>query len=370
MKVLTVVGTRPEVIKLAPVVMELAARDGIESLVCTTAQHRQMADQMFEVFGITPDLDLDLMQPNQSLPTLASRMIESVAKLLEEHRPDWVLVQGDTTTAFVVGLAAFYCQVKIGHVEAGLRSGDLTSPWPEEGNRKLLSQISNLHFAPTSQAGDNLRSEGLAEDSIVVTGNTVIDALLATRSRLDGDAAFLEKVVSSLPRLDPDRRLVVVTVHRRENHGERLLQICRALRHLAARGDIEILIPLHPNPNVGGVVREALSGIPAIHLVEPLEYPAFVWAMNRSTLLISDSGGVQEEAPTLGRPVVVLRDTTERPEAVEAGCSILVGTDYDRIVAVASRLLDDPAEYARRAAPNTLFGDGLAARRLVDRLLA
>lgn len=370
MKILTVVGTRPEVIKLAPVVKELAARSGVESLVCTTAQHRQMADQMFEVFGITPDLDLDLMLPNQSLPALAGRMIESVSRLLDEHRPDWVLVQGDTTTAFIVGLAAFYCRVKIGHVEAGLRSGDLNSPWPEEGNRKLLSQIANLHFAPTIQAAENLRREGLAEDTIIVTGNTVIDALLATRARLESDHGFRNRVMAGLPSFDPNRRLVVVTVHRRENHGERLLQICHALRTLAGRGDIEVLIPLHPNPNVGGVVKEALRDIPAIHLVEPLEYPAFVWAMNRCTLLISDSGGVQEEAPTLGRPVVVLRDTTERPEAVEAGCSILVGTDPQRIIMEASRLLDDPEEYSRRAAPNSLFGDGLSARRLVDRLLA
>lgn len=359
--VLTIFGTRPEAIKLAPVVRELRRREGVTVDVCVTAQHRQMLDQVLEIFGILPEVDLDLMEPGQTLPALTARVLTAVSGVLEERRPDVVLVQGDTTTAMAAGLAAFYARIPVGHVEAGLRTGDRYSPFPEEINRRIVSTLGTWHFAPTERAAGALRREHVPEATIHVTGNTVIDALLAV----------LESTVAPPGLFTPsERRLVLVTAHRRESFGSRIAEAFGALRELVDRNpDVEIVYPVHLNPNVQEPARHILGGHPRIQLVPPQGYVAFVHLMARSTLILTDSGGIQEEAPALGKPVLVMREDTERPEAIEAGTARLVGTDAGTIIREAERLLHDRSAYEAMARAANPFGDGTAARQIADILL-
>jgi UDP-N-acetylglucosamine 2-epimerase (non-hydrolysing) len=354
LKVLFVFGTRPEAIKLAPVIRCLREDSRFDVRVAVTAQHRAMLDQVLEVFSIRPDHDLNVMQAGQTLGQSAARMIAALEPVMSLEKPDCVVVQGDTTSTFCGSLAAFYKEIPVAHVEAGMRTGDLRQPFPEEMNRVLTSRLAALHFAATDAASANLRREGVSSADIFVTGNTGIDAVLSVRD--------------SLPSFDADlsKQVILVTAHRRESFGEGFVRICRALRRLAERADVEIVYPVHPNPNVQGVVTEQLRGVPNIRLIEPLEYVAFVDLMRRAHILLTDSGGVQEEGPSLGKPVLVMREKTERPEAVAAGTATLVGTDEDRIVAEAARLLDDPVEYARRARIHNPYGDGRASARIRD----
>ena len=333
--------------------------------MCVTAQHRQMLDQVLELFAITPDVDLDLMQPGQDLTDITARVLVGMRGVMRDWRPDLVLVQGDTTTTFAASLAAHYEKIAVGHVEAGLRTGNLYAPWPEEMNRRLTTVLSALHFAPTPWARDNLLREGVAADVVQVTGNTVIDALLEIVARLDADHALRAMLERQFGFLDPSRRLLLVTGHRRESFGSGFEQICQALRTLGEREDVEILYPVHLNPNVQEPVRRILGTCPRIHLIEPLDYLPFVYLMSRSDVIVTDSGGVQEEAPSLGKPVLVMRETTERPEAVEAGTAKLVGTDRERIVMETTRLLEDAAAYCAMAQAHNPYGDGKAAERIV-----
>jgi len=361
-KILTIFGTRPEAIKLAPVIKELERRNDVfVSKVCVTAQHREMLDPFLQLFGINPDWDLNIMQPNQSLFDVTAKALVKLKEVLEKENPDLVLVQGDTTTTFTAALAAYYLKIKVGHVEAGLRTLDKYNPFPEELNRRLVGHIADLHFAPTKRAKENLLSEGIPESSIFVTGNTVVDALFMILARTKSED-YLPKALSQ-----PDRKLILVTAHRRESFGEGIANICLALKEIVKRvPDVEIVYPVHLNPNVREPVYRMLSGMERVHLIEPLDYISFVHLMKASYLILTDSGGIQEEAPSLGKPVLVLRNTTERPEAVEAGAAKLVGTDPQRIVAETLRLLQDPSEYSKMAnAPNP-FGDGKASLRIVD----
>ncbi|MEN3977233.1 UDP-N-acetylglucosamine 2-epimerase (non-hydrolyzing) [Emcibacter sp. SYSU 3D8] len=368
-RILTVFGTRPEAIKMAPVVTALEASPVLDARVCVTSQHRQMLDQVLELFAIRPDWDLDIMKAGQSLNDITAGVLAGMEGVFDDWRPDRVLVHGDTTTTFAASLAAYYRKIPVGHVEAGLRTGNRYSPWPEEMNRRLTGALADLHFAPTSRARDNLLAENVPADSVYVTGNTVIDALAMTRDRLLADDALVRRYDDRFAFLGP-KRLVLVTGHRRESFGDGLRQMCLALADLAARGDVTVLYPVHLNPNVKGPVHELLGGLPDIHLTEPEDYLPFVYLMNRGTLIITDSGGIQEEAPSLGKPVLVTRDTTERPEAVEAGTVIMTGTDRARIVAEASRLLDDASHYDRMSHAHNPYGDGHAARRIVSYLEA
>jgi UDP-N-acetylglucosamine 2-epimerase (hydrolysing) len=358
--VLSVFGTRPEAIKMAPVLKALAREPGLCSLVCVTAQHREMLDQVLSLFSIHPDVDLDLMRGGQTLTQVTTRALIELEPYLVSIRPDLLLVQGDTTTTMAASLAAFYARVPVAHVEAGLRTGDPLHPWPEEVNRRVTTVIATHHFAPTEHARQNLLAERVAEEAITVTGNTVIDALL--------------EVVAQKPSQAPPlplrgRRLVLVTAHRRENFGEPLLEIIDALRDLAARyPDVDVVYPVHRNPNVDGPVRRGLGGVAGVHLIDPLEYKPFADLMNAAYLILTDSGGIQEEAPSLGKPVLVLRDETERPEAVEAGTVRLVGPHRAAIVRAASELLDSPEAYARMARAVNPYGDGKAAGRIVAKI--
>lgn len=362
--VAVVFGTRPEAIKMAPVIQALQATPGIRTKVFVTAQHRQMLDQALAVFGITPDVDLDLMAPNQGLPDLLARIVQGMSGLLARERPDLLLVHGDTSTTLGAALAAFYARVPIGHVEAGLRTHDLRAPWPEEANRRLAAPLAALHFAPTETARANLLAEGIAADLIHVTGNTVVDALLSVSRRIDADAVLRAQLAGQFPFLDPSRRLVLVTGHRRENFGEGFEQLCLALRDIASRPDLQVVYPVHLNPHVREPVNRILSGSPNVVLIEPVEYLPFVYLMGRADLILTDSGGIQEEAPSLGKPVLVLRDTTERPEAVAAGTVRLVGPSRTRITREATRLLDDAALHAEMARAHNPYGDGLSAPRI------
>jgi UDP-N-acetylglucosamine 2-epimerase (non-hydrolysing) len=361
-KILTIFGTRPEAIKLAPVIKELERRNDVfVSKVCVTAQHREMLDPFLQLFGINPDWDLNIMQPNQSLFDVTAKALIKLKEVLEKEKPDLVLVQGDTTTTFTAALAAYYLKIKVGHVEAGLRTLDKYNPFPEELNRRLVGHIADLHFAPTKRAKENLLSEGIPEGSIFVTGNTVVDALFMILARTKSED-YLPKALSQ-----PDRKLILVTAHRRESFGEGIANICLALKEIVKRvPDVEIVYPVHLNPNVREPVYRMLSGMERVHLIEPLDYISFVHLMKASYLILTDSGGIQEEAPSLGRPVLVLRNTTERPEAVEAGAAKLVGTDPQRIVAETLRLLQDPSGYSKMATVPNPFGDGKAALRIVD----
>ncbi len=362
-RVLCVFGTRPEAIKFCPLIAELRSRpQQFDLRVAVTAQHREMLDQVLAAFGVQPDHDLDLMRPGQSLTALTARILAALEPVLDRVRPDAVLVQGDTTTTLAAALAAFYAGIPVGHIEAGLRTGDLQQPFPEELNRVLTARMAALHFAPTPAARDHLLAEGVDPDRVHVTGNTGIDAVLEIRDRIESGTV----PAPEWPQLDPAKRWIVVTSHRRENFGPGFVRSMQALRRLAARGDVQIIYPVHRNPNVSGTAHDILDPVPGVVLLDPLSYVPFVDLMRRAHLIITDSGGIQEEAPSLGKPVLVLREKTERPEAVEAGTVILVGTGEDRIVTEATRLLDDPAAYEAMARRHNPYGDGQASRRIAE----
>jgi len=367
MKVLSIFGTRPEAIKMAPLIKALEAEPGLTSIVCVTGQHRAMLDQVLDLFGIRPDHDLDVMVPNQTLNGLCARVMGALDDLIAMARPDRVLVHGDTTTAMAASLAAVHRQVPVGHVEAGLRTYDLSQPWPEELNRRIVDVASDWLFAPTPCARGNLAGERL-EGRIVVTGNTVIDALRMTAERLHCDTDLRARLDAQFGILRGDRKLLLVTGHRRENFGGGFANICAALAELSLQPGLEIVYPVHLNPNVQGPVREALAGKPNIHLIEPQDYVPFVYLMQRAHLILTDSGGVQEEAPSLGKPVLVMRDVTERPEAVAAGTVRLVGTNASRIVSEATRILDREPVSTTFAPHGNPYGDGDAAARIVAAL--
>ncbi len=364
MKVLTVFGTRPEAIKLAPVIKALEADPEIASRTCTTGQHREMVDRVLEVFGIRPDHDLALMRPGQTLNGLAARAVAALDPVLEAERPDRVLVHGDTTTALAATLAAFHRQIPVGHVEAGLRTGDLARPWPEEANRRCIDAVADQLYAPTAAASANLRAENLGPRRIVVTGNTVIDALAIAHRRSEA-APVSAELAAVEARAEAGAKIILVTGHRRESFGAGFQGICTALARLAERGDVEIVYPVHPNPQVREPVLSRLGGLPRVHLIEPLDYLPFVRLLACAHFTLTDSGGVQEEAPSLGTPVLVMRDVTERPEAVAAGTARLVGTDPDRILAAASALLDEPEDHARVSRIANPYGDGRASARIL-----
>lgn len=364
--VVVCVGTRPEAIKMAPVVLALRDTRGLRVRLLTTAQHRQMLDQVLEVFSLTPDFDLNLMKPNQELAETGARILTGVQAVLRDWKPDAVLVHGDTSTSLFAALAAFYEKIPVGHVEAGLRTYDFQAPWPEEMNRRLVDPICRWCFAPTERAAADLRAERIPEGCIEVTGNTVVDALLAARDRVRAQPPDLSLLA---PPLDEARRLVLVTGHRRENFGEPFKQFCLALRDIvAAVPDVELVYPVHLNPNVQRPVNDILGGVERVRLIPPVSYLPFVWLMDRAYLIITDSGGVQEEAPTLRTPVLVTREVTERPEAVEAGLAKLVGARRDAIVREATTLLTDAKAHAAMRAGENPYGDGKAARRIADRL--
>lgn len=366
MKILIVFGTRPEAIKMAPVVKTLQATPGLKVHVCVTGQHRQMLDQVLALFGIVPDVDLNIMKPGQDLTDITAAILTALRDVLANGAYDRLLVHGDTTTTMAASLAAFYARVPVGHVEAGLRTGNIFAPWPEEMNRRLVGRIADLHFAPTETARAALRAEGVADGAIHVTGNTVIDALQEVVARLREDEGLQADIATRFPFLDAPggRRMILVTGHRRENFGTGFEQICQALKRIAAARDVQVVYPVHLNPNVQEPVRRILGDAQAVHLIAPQDYLPFVWLMDRAHLIITDSGGVQEEAPALGKPVLVMRETTERPEALAAGTVRLVGTDADRIETEALRLLDDPAAHAEMARALNPYGDGQASRRI------
>ena len=369
LKILSVFGTRPEAIKMAPVVEELKNSPGIQSYVCLTAQHRHMLDQVVKLFKIKPDYDLNLMKPGQNLTDITTGVLSGLRPILRKLKPDLLLAQGDTTTVFAAALAAFYEKIPVGHVEAGLRTGNVFSPWPEEMNRKLASAIARLHFAPTPKAKQNLLREGVNPKDIFVTGNTVIDALLEVVARFKKNPQLNREMESRFPFLDPSRKLILVTGHRRENFGRGFENICRALARLSQRDDVQIVYPVHLNPNVQEPVKRLLGKGKRAHLIEPLDYLPFVFLMGRAYLILTDSGGVQEEAPSLGKPVLVMRDTTERPEAVDAGTVILVGTNENKIIGETVKLLDNPRHYRKMTRAHNPYGDGRAAKRIVKIIL-
>lgn len=370
MKILSVFGTRPEAIKLAPVVRELQCTHSVQHVTCVTGQHREMLDQVVQLFELRPEYDLNIMRPGQSLDYITQAVLGGVGNVIEREKPDWLLVQGDTTTAFAAALAAFYAKVRVGHVEAGLRTQNRLSPWPEEANRRLISTLADLHFAPTEQAARNLHLELVPANSIRVTGNTVIDALQWTAQRVEGDMALEAVLRERAPALLGDLRpLILVTLHRRENQGERLRNVCAGLRKVAARGDVCMAFPVHMNPAVREVVAAELGDTASVYLLPPLDYLPFVTLLKRSRFVVTDSGGIQEEAPGLGKPVLVARDTTERPEALASGTALLVGTAGETIELECNRLLDDAGHFGRMANAINPFGDGQAAKRIVEHLL-
>jgi len=369
-KCLAVFGTRPEAIKMAPVVKALRGHPAIDTQVCVTAQHREMLDQVLRLFQIQPEHDLNLMKAGQDLTDITTSVLTGMRALLQRLKPDRVLVHGDTTTTLGASLAAYYQRIPVGHVEAGLRTGNIYAPWPEEVNRRVSDSICDLLFAPTPLSAENLRREGAPAEGIFVTGNTVIDALFEIIGRLRREPELARQAEERLPRLTEGRRLILVTGHRRENFGGGFERICEALARLAERPDVDIVYPVHLNPNVQEPVRRILGGHANVHLIEPLDYLPFVVMMDRAYLIVTDSGGVQEEAPSLGKPVLVMRDTTERPEAVGAGTVKLVGTEVDKIVGETERLLDDPETYRRMSQALNPYGDGKASPRILEALLA
>lgn len=365
-RILLVFGTRPEAIKMAPLVKEFQKdSENFTTKVCVTAQHREMLDQVLDFYEINPDFDLDLMKPNQNLYTLTADIITGMKPILDEFQPHHVFVHGDTTTTMATSLAAFYSGAKVSHIEAGLRTYNKLSPFPEEINRQITGRVADYNFAPTRTSEDNLLSEKTSKESILVTGNTVIDALYFSVEKVNQlqNHAEIEKLKSLV---DADKDLVLVTGHRRENHGQGFLSICQALKKIAEQSDAQIIYPVHLNPNVQKPVYEILSGIENVYLIDPLSYPAFVWLMDKAKLIITDSGGVQEEAPSLGKPVLVMRDNTERPEAVEAGTVILVGTNTDKITEEGLDLLNNEERYKRMSQLHNPYGDGKASERVVS----
>jgi UDP-N-acetylglucosamine 2-epimerase (non-hydrolysing) len=369
-KILLVFGTRPEAIKMAPVFSALQNTPNVLVSVCVTGQHRQMLDQVLELFGIKPEFDLNLMKPGQDLTDITSNVLLGLRGVFKQSLPDMVLVHGDTSTTLGASLAAYYAKVQVGHVEAGLRTGNKYAPWPEEMNRRLTGALADLHFAPTEQSRQNLLAEGVATENITVTGNTVIDALLQVVERVQTDTNLQSSMAQKFDFLDSAKRMVLVTGHRRENFGQGFENICQALAQLAARGDVQVVYPVHLNPHVQEPVNRILGQCPNVHLLEPQDYLPFVYLMHRSSLIVTDSGGVQEEAPSLGKPVLVMRDTTERPEALAAGTVRLVGTSTQRIVDTAQQLLNDPVAYQSMARAHNPYGDGQAAQRIAQTLTA
>ncbi|MAQ30039.1 MAG: UDP-N-acetylglucosamine 2-epimerase (non-hydrolyzing) [Erythrobacter sp.] len=368
-KILTVFGTRPEAIKLFPLVHRLARDDRFIGRVCISAQHREMLDQVLDIAGIVPDHDLDLMTPGQTLDALTARALVEIGKVLDLEQPDWVVVQGDTTTVMAGAIAAYYRKIPVCHVEAGLRSGDIHHPWPEEVNRRVVGSFAALHCAPTTTARDALLRENVDPATVHVTGNTVIDALQWVTARVDNRPALADGL-RALEERFAGRRIIGVTSHRRENFGEGMQAIAKAVKSIASRQDVAVIFPVHLNPQVRAVMKAELAGLDNVALLEPLDYPQFARLLDISHLMLTDSGGVQEEAPALGKPVLVMRETTERPEGIAAGTARLVGTDADRIVRETNRLLDDPAAYAAMAQAHNPFGDGHAAERIADLLAA
>lgn len=367
--IIFVFGTRPEAIKLAPLINLMKQNKTIRTSICVTAQHRQMLDQVLDLFGITPNIDLNLMKPGQDLVGVTSEVLINLQRVFQEERPNWVVVHGDTTTTFSAALAAFYEKIPVAHVEAGLRTGNFYAPWPEEMNRAFVGKLAALHFAPTDQSKLNLLNEGISEDSIYVTGNTVIDALLETKETFLNDSVINEKLKDHFSFLNPDKKTILVTGHRRENFGQGFENICESIRELAIREDIQIVYPVHLNPNVQDPVNRILKNHPRIFLIEPLDYLPFVYLMDRSYLILTDSGGIQEEAPSLGKPVLVMRETTERPEAIEMGTVLLVGTDKNKILNNINNLLDNVNIYEKFSKLHNPYGDGLASDRILDILL-
>jgi UDP-N-acetylglucosamine 2-epimerase (non-hydrolysing) len=369
MKILSVFGTRPETIKMAPILTLLKKQQGLDSYVCVTAQHRHMLDQCMTLFQIKSDFDLNIMKAAQSLTEITTSILEHLKKPLLEIKPDLVLVQGDTTTAWAAALAASYEKIPVAHIEAGLRTGQLFMPWPEEMNRKLISAIAEFHFAPTKRSQENLLKEGICPSKIHVTGNTVIDALFLTLQNLRENPHLNQELEKRFFFLNPKKKLILVTGHRRESFGEGFQSICKAIRKLGERDDVQIIYPVHLNPNVQAPVKAILEGQENIHLLEPLDYLAFVFLMHKSYLILTDSGGIQEEAPSLGKPVLVLREVTERPEAIEAGTVILVGTDEKKIIEETNRLLNDSNIYEKMSQAHNPYGDGHAATRIIQQIV-
>lgn len=367
-KVLLVFGTRPEAIKMAPLALQLKENThAFETKVCVTGQHRQMLDQVLELFQLEPDFDLNLMKPGQTLSDVTSGVLKGLEGVFAEWLPDIVLVHGDTATTFAASLAAYYHKVKIGHVEAGLRTGDIYSPWPEEANRKLTGSLANYHFAPTQSSYNNLVKENIDPANIVITGNTVIDALLKVKEKVETDQKIIEQFEQQFSFLDKSKKLILVTGHRRENFGQGFLNICTALANIAKRyTDVQIVYPVHLNPNVQKPVNELLSGIENIYLIAPQDYLPFVYLMNHSYLILTDSGGIQEEAPSLGKPVLVMRDTTERPEAVDAGTVKLVGTEATVIQQAVIDLLENSDLYQQMAGAHNPYGDGTSCQQIIN----
>ncbi|MEW5755441.1 MAG: UDP-N-acetylglucosamine 2-epimerase (non-hydrolyzing) [Pseudomonadota bacterium] len=365
-KLLVVFGTRPEAIKMAPLCQALSVDPTFEARVCVTAQHRELLDQVLAAFSIKPDYDLNVMRANQDLTDTTCSVLFGLRKVFSGWRPDLILIHGDTTTTFSAALAAFYHGISVGHVEAGLRTGNILSPWPEEANRKLASVVTELHFAPTTFAQKNLLKEGVAQKNIYVTGNTVIDALQLALQRIENNIEVKTALSKQFDFIDPAKRLVLVTGHRRENFGSGFENICRALAKIASRSDVQIVYPVHLNPNVRKPVNQILGTVPNVHLIEPLDYLPFVYLMNLSYLIVTDSGGIQEEAPSLGKPVLVMRETTERPEAIEAGTVRLVGTQVESICSHVDNLLDNDRVYTSMAKAHNPYGDGAACRRIVS----
>lgn len=370
MKVLTVFGTRPEAIKMAPLVHALANDERFDARVCVTAQHREMLDQVLELFKITPDYDLNLMKAGQTLPEVTSRILLELTPVLKDFKPDVVLVHGDTATTFASSLAAYYEQIAVGHVEAGLRTGNIYSPWPEEANRKLTGALTKFHFAPTETSKQNLLTENCSEENVFVTGNTVIDALLMVKSQIEQDTDLSSTLAAQFPFLDESKKLILVTGHRRESFGGGFERICEALAKTAKKHpETQILYPVHLNPNVQEPVNRILADVDNVHLIEPQQYLPFVYLMNRAHIILTDSGGIQEEAPSLGKPVLVMRETTERPEAVSAGTVKLVGTNSMDIITSLTDLLENRDSYAKMSRAHNPYGDGNASRRICDVLL-
>ncbi len=370
-KILTVFGTRPEAIKMAPLVHALAADDRFEAKCCVTAQHREMLDQVLELFEITPDYDLNLMKAGQTLNDVTARIVQELKPVLQEFQPDIVLVHGDTATTFAASLAAYYEQIEVGHVEAGLRTGNIYSPWPEEANRRLTGVLTNYHFAPTETSKENLLRENFSPENIFVTGNTVIDALLMVKDKIDTNQDLNATLAAQFPFLDESKKLILVTGHRRESFGGGFERICEALAQTAKQHpNVQILYPMHLNPNVREPVNRILGDVENVLLIEPQQYLPFIYLMSRSHIILTDSGGIQEEAPSLGKPVLVMRDTTERPEAVAAGTVKLVGTNVEKITASLDSLLNDEEAYKEMSFAHNPYGDGKACQRILDALIA
>ncbi len=369
-KIMVVFGTRPEAIKMAPLVKEISNNKALDLRVCVTGQHREMLDQVLEIFQIKPDYDLNLMKSGQSLNDITSSILINIKCILQEYKPDLVLVHGDTATTFAVSLAAYYEKISVGHVEAGLRTGNIYSPWPEEANRKLTAVLAKYHFAPTFSSKENLIREGCVPDNIIVTGNTVIDALHLAKEKINNDIQLSDKLKQEFSFLEPEKKIILVTGHRRESFGKGLEDICDALAIIArSYKDIQIIYPVHMNPNVRGPVNRLLSNINNIYLIEPLQYLPFVYLMDKSYIILTDSGGIQEEAPSLGKPVLVMRDTTERPEAILAGTVALVGTDKNKITEKVKELIENTEVYKKMSAAQNPYGDGKSCQRIVNAIL-